>query len=454
MRPGILTTHKKFFAAYRKRFADLFVKVCHILNPQLEDSEFLREVSLEYYDLVFTDSERRVSSEALRAILHGMEERGVHVAVVLPKTFAVMTRDFVNYSVKLGDVVAPVNALTAVMLGSLGHLEHVDALEDGAISGLDGTVYTLLEQHADQALTVNALYRGVPISVTAVFLQADPAEGQVLVHLDEERGEAFEVGEEVMVAAPFLRKALQAKVFGLREEDRDLLLHELRVIEHSVHDRGAIRVQPPEPIAAVLKARQDQLPAQLLDLSVRGASLALTDLGSLEKGEWIQLEFELPAFQRHMPKAAQLGVRGEVRSISQRRDSLRVGLALAPTQAQESLISEYVTHRQSEVIRQVQPELHEPEPPPSPAERRDYRGMLALAIFAGALILVGSLLFFGGRKPEQQSLDWQATSNWLSKQRECQILSDKYDRDQSPQNLAGMERCERELRQLGGRVNP
>ena len=446
-RVGLLDRHRKFFTAYRARFAEVFLKVCKILNAQVVEDQvhFLRQGALEIYDHLFCTTGRCGGSlRELEEKLEDMEEHGVSINVVLTKSFSVMTHDFVDYAAKTGNVVAPVRVLTGIMTACLTLIDTME--ESPAASAIDEDEGGILEQfdaNSDQMVHLETLYQGVPIQHEAMFITV--GEQGATFQLGDSRETLFEFHEEVLIHAPFLEKPVLAKVEEVDRKRREVVLTGFHFSGHAAASRAELRVQPDEPIQAVLKVRSFETEGLVMDISVSGLSLSLDDPGEVKEKDWLHLEMVLPG----ATDGEKLITSGEVARISQRKNSFRVGVLLKNTPKMEHILSEYVTRRQAEVIRQVQASTRdETYVPVLPRERPWVKWVSA----AGLVVVMGLMamaIFYGQPTPEKRDLDWKATGVWLSKHKECQRLSDIATQKPTGRNIHLYERCTDELEMIG-----
>ncbi|GAB6041243.1 PilZ domain-containing protein [Endothiovibrio diazotrophicus] len=445
-RVGLLGQHRKFFDAYRARFAEVFLKVCKILNPEVVEAQvhFLRQGAVEIYDRLFTVEAQRVGSlKELEEKLEEMEEHGVSISVVLTKVFSVMTHDFVDYAMKTGNAVAPVRVLTGIMTACLALL---DTLEEspaaGAIDEDEGRILTLLDQHSDQMVRLETLYQGVPLNHEGLFLAA--TDGRAAFHLGNSRETIFEFHEEVLIHAPFLEKPVLGRVVEVDDKRREITVSGLHYSTHNAATRAELRVQPRQPIPVELKLRNERYEGLVIDISLNGMALSLDDPGELKVKDWVHLEMELP----HLAGGERVVTRGEVARISERRNSFRVGLVLRNPPNVESLLSEYVTNRQAEVIRQVQASTHEEVHIPMLPRERPWVRWVTGAVLVVVMMAISAGIYYSQPDRGETDLVWEATAEWLAKQRECQQLSDNLSANPNPRNTERYQRCNEELKRL------
>ena len=448
-RAGLLIEHQTFFRAYRARYAEVFLKVCRILNPEVveEQVHFLRQGALEIYDQLFTsEGQHKGSLKELEEELESMEEHGVSISVVLTKSFSVMTHDFVEYAVKSGNAVTPVRVLTGIMTAALALLDSIDeSPAAGAIDEDEGTILTLLDANSDQLLRVEMLYQGVPVHHEGTLLTA--ADGVASVHLGSGREVLVEVDDEVMISAPFLERPVLAKVTEVNGRDGEVALCGFHFSGHAASTRSELRVQPDEPLPVVLRVRKLEAEGMVIDISVSGLALSLEELGDLKERDWVHLDMELPRGDG----VEKVMVRGEVTRISQRKNSFRVGLTLKNAPKVEELLAEYVTGRQAEVIRQVQASTREEEEyvPDLPRERPWVRWVAGAVLLVVMGLISGTILYLKPHPTEtSREMSRQAAAVWAAKQRECQFFAEKATEEPNERNLSRYERCVVKLDEL------
>ena len=443
-RAQLLADHEAFLRDYRARFQAVFVKVGGVLDRQWEDPEALRLASLAFYDRFFLSAEREEPEEAA-APLTILAEEGLDVSPILAKCFAVMTAEFVHHLVKGGVLVEPVHLLTEVMLEAQGLFEGVVEVEHHTHD--ENAVVRMVMEHEGEGVSLEVTCSGVQITQQASVLRAEPGEGTLEVQLPESHRLVVEPGQRVSLKGDFLPRTLVGGSISLDEESRVLLLGDIVEAQYADRPRGAVRVQPHGLIQVTVAAPDGNYAGRLVDISVGGASVEAKEELPLKRGAWGHLRFELPAPRRS--GSSTIDVRAEVAGAFGGKGAWRYGMRLLPNLHEEKAIAEYVNHLQSEVIRQIQPEIRHSL---YRGEKRAWRMPMALTalILANFILLFAAIAWVLAEKRGDTPLGIDRVAEMLAAQEECDELSERYARTGSRNDLARFEACERRLEQAHG----
>lgn len=452
LRAQLLADHEAFLRDYRSRFQGVFVKVGRVLDRQWSDEEALRLASLAFYDRYFLMEEApegEVAAAEVAAPLLILAEEGLDVAPILAKCFAVMTAEFVHHVVKSGVVVEPVHTLTEVMGEAQGLFEEVTAVEHHTRD--ESAVVRMAMEHEGEEVALEVTCSGVQISQQGTLQRAEPGEGTLELRLPESHRLVIESGQRVSMKAAFLPRTLIGRSVSLDEESRALLLDEIIEAEHADRPRGAVRVQPHGLIEVSIAGQEGNYAGRLVDISVGGASVEAKEELPLARGTWVHLRFELPSLGR--AGSSMVDVRAEVAGAFGGQGggagAWRYGLRLMPNLHEEKAIAEYVNHLQSEVIRQIQPEIKRSL---YSGEKRAWRMPTALVvlILANFILLFGAIAWVLAEKRGDTPLGIDRIAEMLAAQEECDTLSERYARTGNRNDLARFEACERRLEQARG----
>ena len=432
-RSQLIHDHESFLRDYRSRFQAVFVKVCRVLAPQLDAPQLLHTASVAFYDRYFLDpSDGAV--EAAREPLAALAEKGLDVAPVLSKCFAVMTSEFVAHVVKSGEVVEPVHALTEVMRDALSGFD--EAAEHHTHD--ENAVVRMVGEHLGDAFTLQVTCAGVQINEGAVLEKADPMRGALRLQLPEGHRVSVDRGDRINLNAEFLPRPLMGQVDGLDDGTRILTVSDIIEVEHSARPRGALRVQPPSRIDVEISCVEGRWEGVLADLSVGGISVTTLEEVDRPRGSWVHVRFDLRLPGRAEP--AVIDARAEIAAARQAGKEWRYGLRLMPNLHEEKLIGEYINRLQTEVIRRIQPEDHH-SIYHGEVRRRPLSPLAATAIGAVVVTVFVGALYWAVQQRKVRHVGIDRIAEMLSIQEECDDLTARYSRTGNPNDLEKFEAC-------------
>ena len=437
LRSQFVRDHEAFLRDYRPRFQGVFVKVCRVLAPRWDDTATLASASVAFYDHYFLDPEEGAESAAAEA-LAPLVDGGVEVAAILAKCFAVMTAEFVGYSVKHGEVVNAVHALTEVMrdaLTALGAAAEHHAHDENAV------VRMMVQQEGNE-LDVEVVCNGVTIRETTVLHRAEPALGSLDLSLPEGHRLAVSEGESVTLNAPFLPRPLIGKAHSVDEGERILTVGDIAEAQFTPRPRDAVRVQPSHPIDVRLSMRESSWDGRLADLSVGGISVVTNEELDEGKGAWVHVRFDLPVPGRAEPQP--IDARAEIAAVIPAGKQWRYGLRLMPNLHEEKVIGEYVNHLQTEVIRRIQPEIHR-SLYDHETRRRPLSPFVTATIGVVVICTFVGLLYYAVQARRGNPVGIDRVAEMLSLQEECDDLTERYSRTGNPADLQKFDECRRRL---------
>jgi len=174
-------------------------------------------------------------------------------------------------------------------------------------------------------------------------------------------------GDPIYVHSPGCDKVLTAQVLAINIQSGELALGKFSLIDRSWVDRAHERVQPRQPIHAVLRIDDRTLTVSLENLSVNGAGLLAYNLPehgfNLSPDEAVKLEFELPQTR------ARLALPARVVNLRYHGGHLAcLGLHTFPNNPQARLLERTINLRKAEIMEELDQVFYETFQPRSVKE--------------------------------------------------------------------------------------
>jgi hypothetical protein len=199
---------------------------------------------------------------------------------------------------------------------------------------------------------INA-YRGVPVAHPATVLAVH--QGSVVMDVHPHQAACMLLEGKTHLLGEKFPQALRAGVVSVDILQSQALLAEFCQAQASIGKRLKVRVQPAEPMGALIFDGKQRIPCQITDISERGAGIAvLKSLASgavqLSKSQRLFLELKLPGC------ISLLQLQAKITSLLVEKDTQlqRIGLITFPDQPTQLLLQEYIAVRQAETLEEVQ----------------------------------------------------------------------------------------------------
>lgn len=249
----------------------------------------------------------------------------------------------------------------------------------------DLNLYLLLKQVAQTQPNVRLLnvYKGLPISHEASISAISDSE--VHVHSDKYQLACLYYQQETYLQGAEFPFTIRSQVMSLHLGREDAILSDLEVAPQNVGHREQIRVEPEEPLVALIQFNGVSMgiAAPVADISVEGAgiylepymysprlcqpgsqvsiSITLPDTASQKLKKVITRPLQNMKLTGGLPADASVGSAGTVvittvgKVVSVRSELVRyrVGLRLFFKDLARSVILQYISQRQSEIIRDL-----------------------------------------------------------------------------------------------------
>lgn len=244
----------------------------------------------------------------------------------------------------------------------------------------NSNLYLLLKQIAQMQPNVKLLnvYKGLPISYDAFINSVSDSEIQVhsnrfqIACLYYQR-ETYMLGHEL----PFM---LRSEVISLNLGKENAILSNLEIAEKGIGERSQIRVEPEEPLVARIKFEGSPMEflAPLMDISAEGGAAYfehyMFPMRLCHTGSTVSVTISLPdtvsqkikkfptrplptpsELRRESTGAVVLATTGKVASVRLEPDlnRYRVGMRLFFKDLARTVILQYISQRQSEIIRDL-----------------------------------------------------------------------------------------------------
>lgn len=248
------------------------------------------------------------------------------------------------------------------------------------------------------------VYKGLPIANDAIITAVDAS--SITVNSNKTQVACMFLDRETMIESPSLVNTIRAKLLQVNSEKMEVRLGNFEFASDTIGDRRQVRVVPIDPINSMvqLKNSQRMIQADLADISQNGLAIYMPRKYFSSEiyriGSELMINFMLPAttgdtgrlttgslqgldpmarFSRGSlrgssdsnysetssdqsrkakqvrPENKKVTVRGEVKNLKREiaNDSIRIGMRFTATAENQAIISNFITQRQSEIVREV-----------------------------------------------------------------------------------------------------
>lgn len=207
--------------------------------------------------------------------------------------------------------------------------------------------------HAQEEVSFLNLYRGIPISYHGNLVEVGKQTVRFRVHPNQIL--CIKKDKYTLLESNLLPRAVKASLFSADMAAKRILLGKFEYEGTTVGKRLHVRVDPRRPIQLTLTTPSEEIPADLVDISLRGLAVHMdphlfnTRLSKSDKQ--VKVHLDLPLRR----KTTQIGIEGIIRNISQEtaEKTLKIGILTFPDHDVELLLSEYIARRQKEIIEEL-----------------------------------------------------------------------------------------------------
>jgi hypothetical protein len=207
--------------------------------------------------------------------------------------------------------------------------------------------------HAQEEVRFLNLYRGIPISYHGNVVEVGKQTVRFRVHPNQIL--CIKRDKYTLLESNLLPRVVKASLFSADMGAKRVLLGKFEYEGTTVGKRLHVRVEPRNPLQLTLTTSSEEIPADLVDISLRGLAVLIvphlfnTRLSKSDKQ--VKAHLELPLHRQ----TAQISIEGIIRSISQEtvEKTLKIGILTFPDSDAELLLSKYIARRQKEIIKEL-----------------------------------------------------------------------------------------------------
>jgi hypothetical protein len=202
-------------------------------------------------------------------------------------------------------------------------------------------------------------YYGVSTSLEVNIVKVSKRSGDIIVGTRHGHNISLLPGTQILIHSDLFPQPVQAKVASIDVHRRQAVLRQLVYPKDSEDSRKETRVQPKEiRMARVLLQGQPERVGRIVDISVEGISVVLTDLNAdLEKifspKTSVRLSWDLPiSGQRDW---VPLSYRATVTYLNPGENigEFRVGFMTYPSAEDKVFLRRYIFDRQTEIFNEI-----------------------------------------------------------------------------------------------------
>ena len=344
----------EFFAEYREKFRENFVKFLGEERPRLLSIQGLNTLVERLYLLMF--SFQKNPRDELFNLSYMLARYELNLKKVLNKACLVLARDYIDYLVAKDGGYERIKLLLELIEFYLSVVEDAYSKYVGEIeeelkreerkaeeSGRRIALSFLEELKAKGKGSVELLtyYKEVPVVCRSEILQL--MEDSLRIRACNIN--VFNIGDEVYIKHQNLPKPIAVKVRDRDTQREELTLEVIGFADLPQDRRKFVRVVPREPIPIELRRGEWETVGTMADISVGGVGVYVKDRDELKEEDIVEVSFTLP--------------KGEVKTVASVRYILpheniyRIGLHYRLDIPTEEIVSDYVMERQFEILREL-----------------------------------------------------------------------------------------------------
>jgi hypothetical protein len=196
-------------------------------------------------------------------------------------------------------------------------------------------------------------HRGIPIAYEAAVEQVQNS--GVVMQVHKYQCVCLEIDRFTYIQSASLPSILKARVTNLDIVATLATLGNFEYASETIGRRNVIRVQPKDTIDVLILYGTQKIRGTLVDVSSSGIGIYMLSAyiynpGMLRKNERIHLSLRLPNEKGIL---SDLRIPGSILYINREKGSFRLGISTSPDPHAQSQISQYITHRQAEILREL-----------------------------------------------------------------------------------------------------
>ena len=209
---------------------------------------------------------------------------------------------------------------------------------------------TFLEKHATKGgLKVNLTnyYSGLPIIYPATILGVE--HGSLDLDVNPQQAIAMASDHYTLIRSTLFSDPIVAHVQYVNIKKHVASLTKLCFVEVLAEKRAAVRLNLDPPVRATIQYENQDIAANLVDISTQGLAMTVDDFAMLEVGTEMSIRFMLP--DSVLLKQTLIKVPATLVDIVGSASPCSCRFRISPEKHQEQMISRYIFQRQVEIIR-------------------------------------------------------------------------------------------------------
>ena len=127
-----------------------------------------------------------------------------------------------------------------------------------------------------------------------------------------------------------------------------VVLSDFRYIDQGIGERMTVRVQPKEPVEVEIRCNEQNIPGELVDVSMNGVGVRTEASDKYD----ILLENKEISIILHL-LGKELVIQGLIQNLTQTTDHIRFATLFAEEAPYTSIVSHYIAHRRAEIRQEI-----------------------------------------------------------------------------------------------------
>lgn len=193
------------------------------------------------------------------------------------------------------------------------------------------------------------IYRGLQVTNQAFVIDVEK-KGSVTISANSHQLATLQRGDKMLLISDNLSYPVQGVASRILREEAVVTLTKLEYIkDKSIADRKNIRVEVDETIPAVIHFGHDEIPGNIVDMSIKAVGIEVPLLKEVHLGQKVEVECDLGFADGEGP----VRLNGEVYKISQKNRRYNMVIIYILDQQLEATVHKFISKYQLKIVQEM-----------------------------------------------------------------------------------------------------
>jgi len=195
-----------------------------------------------------------------------------------------------------------------------------------------------------------SIYRGLQVTNQAFALDVDARAGSVTISANKHQLATLQEKDTMLLISENFSYPVRGVVSRILLDEKVVTLSKLTFVkDKSIADRKNIRVEVDEAIPVAVRFNHNEVPGQIVDMSIKAVGIEVALLKELRLGQKVELECNLGVNSNSEP----VRLNGEVYKISQLRKKYHIVIIYLLDQQLEALVHKFISKYQLKIVQEM-----------------------------------------------------------------------------------------------------